>query len=316
MKSFFITGAAGFIGSHVCEEIIEQYPKAKIFVLDKLTYAGNIKFIKDLILKKKIKFIKGDMINVKIYSKYLRNIDCAINVAAESHVGNSFTNSINFTKTNVLGTHTFVQECINKNVKKIIHISTDEVYGDKIKGKSKETDKLNPTNPYSASKAAAEMILNSYKFVHKKNIIIVRANNIYGIRQYPEKLIPACITSLLKNKKINIHGNGKNIRHFLSVKDFCKALILIIKKVNLGIYNIGCNEKFQNIEIAKKISLLMNKKNKIRHVEDRPFNDTRYSITSNKLNKLGWTPKDKLFLMLPQIITWYKDNMKIFRKIN
>ena len=313
MKSFFITGAAGFIGSHVCEEIIEQYPNAKIFVLDKLTYAGNIKFIKHLILKNKIKFIKGDMIDIKMYAKYLKNIDCAINVAAESHVDNSFTNSINFTKTNVLGTHTFIQGCINSNIKKIIHISTDEVYGDKVKGKSKETDRLNPTNPYSASKAAAEMIINSYKFVHKKNIIIVRANNIYGIRQYPEKLIPACITNLLKDKKISIHGNGKNIRHFLSVNDFCKALILIIKKVNIGIYNIGSNEKFQNIEIAKKISLLMNKRNKIKFVKDRPFNDMRYSIASNKLNKLGWTPKDKLFLMLPQIITWYKDNIKIFK---
>ena len=316
MKSFFITGGAGFIGSHVCEKIVEQFPNAKVFVLDKITYAGNIKFIKHLIDKKKIRFIEADMIDIKKYSKYLKNIDCAINVAAESHVDNSFTKSINFTKTNVLGTHTFIQGCINNNIKKIIHISTDEVYGDKIKGKSKETDMLNPTNPYSASKAAAEMIINSYKFVHKKNIIIVRANNIYGIRQYPEKLIPACITNLLNNKKINIHGNGKNIRHFLSVNDFCKALILIIKKVNIGIYNIGCDEKFKNIEIAKKISSLMNKKNKIRYVKDRPFNDTRYSITSNKLNKLGWTPKDKLFSMLPQIIIWYKNNIKIFRKIN
>jgi len=316
MKSFFITGAAGFIGSHVCEKIIEQFPNAKVFVLDKVTYAGNIKFIKHLIDEKKIRFIKADMIDIKKYSKYLKNIDCAINVAAESHVDNSFTHATNFTKTNVLGTHTFIQGCINNNIKKIIHISTDEVYGDKIKGKSKETDVLNPTNPYSASKAAAEMIINSYKFVHKKNIIIVRANNIYGIRQYPEKLIPACITNLLNNKKINIHGNGKNIRHFLSVNDFCKALILIIKKVNIGIYNIGCDEKFKNIEIAKKISSLMSKKNKIRYVKDRPFNDTRYSITSKKLNKLGWTPKDRLFLMLPQIIIWYKNNIKIFGKID
>ena len=316
MKSFFITGGAGFIGSHVCEEIVKEFPKARIFVLDKLTYAGNISFIKNLIDKKKIRFIKADLIDIKKYSKYLKNVDCAINVAAESHVDNSFTNSINFTKTNVLGTHTFIQGCINNNIKKIIHISTDEVYGDKIKGKSKETDKLNPTNPYSASKAAAEMIINSYKFVHKKNIIIVRANNIYGIRQYPEKLIPSCITNLLTNKKINIHGNGKNIRHFLPVGDFCDALILIIKKVNIGIYNVGCNQKYKNIDVAKKISLLMGKKNKIRYVKDRPFNDNRYSITSNKLNRLGWKPKDKLFSILPQIIFWYKNNKKIFKKVN
>lgn len=315
MKSFFITGGAGFVGSHVCEEIVRVFPKADIYVLDKLTYAGNIKFIKNLIKKNKIKFIKSDLIDFKNYAKYLKNIDCAINVAAESHVDNSFTNSINFTKTNVLGTHTFIQGCVQNNIKKIIHISTDEVYGDKIKGKSKESDKLNPTNPYSASKAAAEMIINSYKFVHKKNIIILRANNLYGIKQYPEKLIPSCVTNLLNNKKINIHGNGKNIRYFLSVKDFCKALIIIIKKINIGIYNVGSNQMYRNIDVANKISLLMNKKRMIKYVKDRPFNDSRYSITSSKLNKLGWKPKDNLFDSLPEIILWYKKNKNIFKKL-
>lgn len=313
MKSFFITGAAGFIGSHICEHISLNFPKAKIYALDKLTYAGNKKFLSKLLKNKKLSFIKSDIIESKRYLKYLNNIDCAINVAAESHVDNSFVNSINFTKTNAYGAHIFLQNCINKKVKKIIHISTDEVYGDKIKGSSKEEDKLNPTNPYSASKAAAEMIINSYKFVYKKNIIIVRANNIYGIRQYPEKLIPVCIINSLKNKEIPIHGNGKNIRHFLSVHDFCRGLVLIIKKTKKGTFNIGSSEKFSNIQIAKKIQKIVGNKNLITHVKDRPFNDSRYSISSNKIKKLGWKTRENLFEQLPEMILWYKRNQKLFK---
>ncbi len=313
MKSFFITGAAGFIGSHICEHISINFPKAKIYALDKLTYAGNKKFLNNLIKNKKFKFIRSDIIESKKYLKYLKNIDCAINVAAESHVDNSFLNSINFTKTNAYGAHIFLQNCINNKVKKIIHISTDEVYGDKTKGTSKEDDKLNPTNPYSASKAAAEMIINSYKFVYKKNIIIIRANNIYGIRQYPEKLIPVCIIKSLNKKKIPIHGNGKNIRHFLSVHDFCRGLILIIKKTKKGTFNIGSDEKFSNIQIAKKIQKLIGSSQLIKHVKDRPFNDTRYSISSSKIKKLGWKTKENLFKQLPEMILWYKKNQKLFK---
>ncbi len=312
MKKFFITGAAGFIGSHVCEHIIEKFPNSKIIALDKLTYAGNKFFLKK-ISKKNLKFIKSDILNSKKYTKYLKNIDCAINIAAESHVDNSFRNSAEFTKTNTLGAHIFLENCINKKVKKIIHISTDEVYGDKLKGKSYEGDPLDPTNPYSASKAAAEIITNSYKYVFKKDIIIIRANNIYGTRQFPEKLIPSCIVSLLKNKKIEIHGNGKNKRHFLFVKDFCSALEVIIKKVNNGIYNIGSNESYQNIQVAKKICNLMDKsKINIKYIKDRPFNDRRYSISSKKIKKLGWKTQSNLFVELSEIIDWYKKNYKIF----
>ena len=315
MKKFFITGAAGFIGSHVCEHIVKKFPKDLIVAIDKLTYAGNKFFLKQLLNKKNFTFLKSDILDTNNYIRYLNNIDCAINIAAESHVDNSFGNSIKFTKTNTLGTHVFLENCINSQVKKIIHISTDEVYGDKIKGSSYETDIMNPTNPYSASKAAAEMIINSYKYVYKKDIIIIRANNIYGARQFPEKLIPSCIVSLLKNKKISIHGDGRNIRHYLSVQDFCDALTIIIKKTNKGIYNIGTGESYRNIKIAKKICKLMNKlSSNIKFTKDRAFNDRRYSISSKKIHKLGWKPKKKLFNELNIIIDWYKKHKKIFDK--
>ena len=315
MKKFFITGAAGFIGSHICEHILNKFPNSKIIALDKLTYAGNKFFLKNIIYKNNFTFIKSDIIQTKKYIKFLKNIDCAINIAAESHVDNSFENSIDFTRTNTLGAHIFLENCIENKVKKIIHVSTDEVYGDKIKGKSYENDTLNPTNPYSASKAAAEMIAGSYKYFFKKDIVIIRANNIYGTRQFPEKLIPSCIVSLINNKKIQIHGNGKNKRHYLYVKDFCEALEIIIKKVNNGIYNVGSNECFENIKIAKKICSMMKKSNKnIQFIKDRPFNDRRYSISSKKIRGLGWKPKAKIFKELSQIIDWYKKNIRIFDK--
>lgn len=315
MKKFLISGAAGFIGSHVCEHIAKRFPKAEIVAIDKLTYAGNKFFLKKLLNKKNFIFIKSDISDTNKYISHLNNTDCAINIAAESHVDNSFRNSIKFTKTNTLGAHIFLQNCINRKAKKVIHISTDEVYGNKIKGTSHETDSMNPTNPYSASKAAAEMIINSYKYVYKKDIIIIRANNIYGTRQFPEKLIPSCIVSLLKNKKIPIHGNGKNLRHYLSIYDFCNALTIIVKKANKGVYNIGTEDSYKNIQIAKKICQLMNKLfSNIKFTKDRSFNDRRYSISSKKIQKLGWKPKRKLFDELEIIVEWYKKHKKIFNK--
>ena len=212
MKTIFITGGAGFIGSHICEEIFDTFKKSKIIIFDKLTYAGNKFYLKKIIKSNRVKFIKGDIRNYKSYSKLLTNVDLAINVAAESHVDNSFTNPVSFTLTNTLGAHTFILNCINNKVNKIMQISSDEVYGEKLSGECDETQKINPTNPYSASKAAAEVIINSHKFSYKKEILTVRGNNVYGKRQFPEKLIPKSIISILRNKKIPLHGNGKNVR--------------------------------------------------------------------------------------------------------
>ncbi len=314
MIKFFITGGSGFIGSHLTEAIFNKFPNSKIIILDKVTYAADRKYLSKIIKSKRVKFIKNDLCNVKSYKKFLKNTDYAINVAAESHVDNSFKNSVNFTRTNTLGAHIFFQECLEKNVKNIIHISTDEVYGDKIKGKSNEADNLNPTNPYSASKAAIEIILKSYSFFSLKKFLIVRANNIIGTRQYPEKLIPHCITSLLKNKKICIHGNGQNKRCYLFITDFINAMLLLIKNNKKGIYNIGNHKSYKNIEVAKLICEMMNKDKKkfIKMTKDRPFNDTRYSINYNKIKKLNWSPKYSLKKILNIILPWYQKNYKKF----
>ena len=317
LKKIFITGGAGFIGSHVSEAFFKNFTKSKIIILDKLTYAGNKSFISSILKSKRVRFIKSDINDTKKYTNFLNNCDLAINIAAESHVDNSFISPLNFTKTNSLGAHAFFLECIKKKVKKILHISSDEVYGEKVTGTCFENQLVNPTNPYSASKAAAEILINSYKYTYKKEIIIVRANNIYGIRQYPEKLISTSIVNLIHNKPIPIHGSGKNIRYYLSAEDFANALILLVKKRDKGTFNVGSNFFEKNINIANHICKIFKKNPKkfIKFTKDRLYNDKRYSVSSKKIKKLGWRPKRNLIKDLPMIIEWYKRNYKIFKKI-
>lgn len=317
MKKIVITGGAGFIGSHLCEKFTNNYPKSKIIIIDKLTYAGNKLYLKNVLNSKNVKFYKKDILNHRSYDSLLKNVDLAINVAAESHVDVSFNSPLLFSYTNTVGAHTFLLKCIEKKVKKIIHISSDEVYGEKQKGFCTESSKINPTNPYSASKAAAEIFINSYIYSYKKEIIIVRANNIYGIRQYPEKLIPRCIISLLRGSKIPIHGDGKNIRYFLSAIDFANAILLLSKKVNSGVYNVGSKNYFSNNQIVSLICEAMNmdKKKYLKYVNDRPYNDKRYSVSSQKIIKLGWKQENTLIRDLPEIINWYRNNIKLYKKI-
>lgn len=310
-----ITGGAGFIGSHICEEVFKKFPKSKIVIIDKLTYAGNKKYLKKIINSKRVKFFKGDIGKPNTYANLMKSTDLAINVAAESHVDNSFQAPLSFSLTNTVGAHAFLLKCIELNVKKIIHISSDEVYGEKLSGSCDENQKIQPTNPYSASKAAAEIFINSYIYSYKKEIITVRGNNVYGIRQFPEKLIPRCIINLLRNKKIPIHGNGRNERFYLSAVDFAKAITLLITKKDKGVYNIGSNESYSNIQLAKLICKHLKKDPKkfINFVKDRPYNDKRYAVTTKKIKKLGWKPKFNLIKDLPNIIDWYSKNIDLYK---
>ena len=316
IKKILITGAAGFIGSHLSERIFNEFKNSKIVLYDKITYAANKNYLKNLLSNKNIKFVKNDLLNFKILEKNLSNTDIAINVAAESHVDNSFGNSLIFTKTNTLGTHCFLEACRKQGVKKIIHVSTDEVYGENLGKHYNEKQILNPTNPYSASKAAADMIVNSYNHSYDLNVMTVRANNIFGTRQFPEKLISKTIFSFLNKKKMTIHGNGSSKRYYLSVEDFCEGIIKIIIKGRPGeIYNISSERYYNILKIVKLISnyLEINFKKNITFIKDRPFNDKIYKINSNKLKKLGWKPKKKLDEELPKLCDWYKKNLSLFK---
>lgn len=307
MKKIVITGGAGFIGSHIVNYFYNNYKKSHIVVIDKLTYAGNLNNLGSLLSNKRIKFVKADIGNYKIMKDALSKTDLLINAAAESHVDNSYGNSKIFSKTNIIGTHTLLEASRYNRVNKIIHISTDEVYGDIRKGRCNEEAHLNPTNPYSASKAAAEMIVKSYVNSYKLPIIVLRPNNIYGIRQFPEKLIPKSIYLLSELKKVPLHGNGNNIRHYLSVNDFLAALNVVLKKGKNEIYNVGSDISYTNFKIVNTICkyLKLNTKYHIEFVDDRPYNDSRYAIDYKKIKKLNWNNKYSLILDFPSLIDWY-----------
>jgi len=316
-KKIFITGAAGFIGSHLTERLFNYFKNAEFILFDKVTYAANKFYLKKILKNKNVKFVKKDLLNFNSLMKNLKKVDLAINVAAESHVDNSFGSSMLFTKTNTLGTHFFLEACRKQNVKKIIHVSTDEVYGENLGKPYKENQSLNPTNPYSASKAGADMMVNAYKKSFKLNIITVRANNIYGTRQYPEKLISKTIYNFINKKKMTIHGKGNNLRFYLSVDDFCDGILkIILKGKKKEIYNIASDRKYKVIEVVNLIAqkLRVNLKKNIRFIKDRPFNDKIYKINCDKLKKLNWSVQRNLDADVSSICDWYKANNKIFKK--
>ena len=314
-NKILITGAAGFIGSHVFDHFLNLYPDAEITILDKMTYAANIKNIPSIETNSNHNLVIGDLIDLEICLDTTKDKDLVINLAAESHVDNSFNNSIIFSRSNELGTHTLMEACKQNNVKKIIHVSTDEVYGENVDKPFLEEDRLNPTNPYSASKAAAEMIVKSYHTSFKLPVIVVRANNIYGIRQFPEKIIPKFILRSIDGLSLQIHGNGTNLRHYLSAIDFASAIELLSIKGEEGqAYNIASDLELSNLEVADLIKdQFHNKKIDIEHIDDRPFNDSRYAVNDKKLRKLGWNPKRNLKADLPEIVEWYKNNLDWFK---
>jgi UDP-glucose 4,6-dehydratase len=316
MNKILITGGCGFIGSHLTEYIFKKLKQSKIIIYDKITYAANKKYLSNIKASKRVKIVQADINNLKKLTYSSRGVNLLIHVAAESHVDKSFKLSKKFIITNVLGTANVMEAARINKVKKIIHVSTDEVYGEIFKGSFSENAKFNPSNPYSSSKAAAEMIVNGYKHSYKLPVTIIRSNNIYGTRQYPEKLISGCCLSLIKKRKFYLHGNGNQKRTFLHVNDFCDAVYKIIvntKHIN-EIYNIGSYEELRNIEVVKLICdyLKIDFKKNIFFKKDRPFNDFRYSVNFSKLRRLSWKPKSRFAKKLPELIEWYKKNKNLF----
>lgn len=311
MKKIVITGGAGFIGSHIVDHFVDAYPKAKIIVFDKMTYAADIRNILHHIESQRIDLVVGDICNLERCFQVMDKTDLLIHAAAESHVDNSFGNSLEFSRTNVLGTHALMEAALKSGVPKIIHVSTDEVYGEVIEGRVDEDANLLPTNPYSASKAAADMIIQGYKKSFDLPVITVRSNNIFGIRQFPEKILPKFILLLMTGQKLTLHGTGENRRHFLAAPDLCKALDLLVHKGEIGrIYNIGTLDEFKNVQIAHMICEIfgLNPKDWITHIEDRPFNDARYAITWEPLTALGWKPEIHLKDEIGKMANWYMEN--------
>ncbi len=317
MRTILITGGAGFIGSHFTEALVAAYPGHRVIVLDKMTYAADVTYIQPLLDSNRAQLVIGDICDFDTCRKLLHECDLVVHAAAESHVDRSFHSSILFTQTNALGTHTVMEACRDAKVPRIVHVSTDEVYGEVLSGDIAEAGELNPTNPYSASKAAAEMIVNGYRHSFKLPVVVVRANNVYGIRQFPEKLIPRCIMSLIDGKKIPLHGDGSNVRHYLAAPDFAAALILLAQKGVINeVYNIGSREEYPNREVVKMLCEQFNVgfDDSVEFVSDRPFNDRRYSISWDKISQLGWTPRHSLKRDIPMVVDWYRKNAEALRE--
>ena len=303
IQNLLITGGCGFIGSNFINYYFNKHQNVNIINLDAMYYCANEKNVNEEIRNSnRYTLVKGNLCSIDLLNHILNThkIDTVIHFAAQSHVENSFEDSLKYTHDNILGTHTLLESCRKYGkITKFIHISTDEVYGESLlsedEEKKNEQSILCPTNPYAATKAGAELIANSYRYSFKMPIIITRGNNVYGPNQYPEKLIPRFIDLLKKNKKVTIQGDGSNVRAFLHAYDVAKALDLILENGKVGeIYNIGSDEdkEYTVLQIAHiLIELIKESKdynNFIEYIEDRPFNDKRYYISNEKVKNLGW----------------------------
>jgi len=314
-KNILVTGGAGFIASHVVIQLVQKYPDYKIVNFDKMDYCSSLNNLNEVKDCPNYKFIKGNILSADLIKYVLEQeeIDTIIHAAAQTHVDNSFGNSFAFTENNVMGSHVLIEAAKVHGIKRFIHVSTDEVYGSSYDEEPRhiESDALEPTNPYAATKAAAENIVKSYYRSFGLPVIITRGNNVFGPHQYPEKVIPKFIRRLLKGLPCCIHGDGSNSRHFIYVGDVARAFITILHKgVDGETYNIGCETEYTNLEVAERLvkTLKTNVKDAKDHIEfvsDRPFNDVRYYISSDKLKKLGWEEVTSFDEGLKKTVDWY-----------
>jgi len=305
-----ITGGAGFIGSNFIRYIIKKYKNYKVFNLDKLTYCGNINNLRDIEKNPRYYFLRGDICDKKIVEKLVKKVDAIINFAAESHVDRSILEPESFIKTNFFGTHILLEAAKKYKIKKFIQIGTDEEYGSIKKGYFKENNPLNPSSPYSASKAAASLLSLSYFKTFKLPVIVTRSSNNFGPHQYPEKIIPLFITNLLEEKRVPLYGRGLQRRDWLYVIDNCRAVDIVLQKGMVGeIYNVAGGNELSNRELTKIILRNLGKDDKwIEYVKDRPGHDFRYAINCQKIKKLGWRPIYRFEEAIKETINWYKEN--------
>ena len=330
MKKFVVTGGSGFIGSNLVKFLLSK--NYFVINIDKLSYSANPYNLKDVIKNKNYRFFKQDINNQK-YIYYILNKfkpDGIFNLAAETHVDRSIENPKTFIHSNILGVYSLLQVLIkfskkNKRKIKLVHVSTDEVYGDIKNGRSDENYPYAPSSPYSASKASADHLIKSFVRTYKLPIVISNCCNNYGPNQFPEKLIPKLIYNIINNKPLPIYGKGKNSREWIHVIDHCEALLKIFFKGQIGeSYNVGSNENINNLNLTKKLltivkskSFKINNKVKIIFVKDRPGHDYRYALNSNKiLVKLAWRSRIPLHKGLYQTFDWYLKNKSFFNSVS
>jgi dTDP-glucose 4,6-dehydratase len=314
-----VTGGAGFIGSNFIRYIWQEHPDWEITNLDKLTYAGNLENLKEIQDQPGYHFVQGDIANRKLVDQLLnQGFDVIMNFAAESHVDRSILDASPFIETNVKGTQVLLEGAKKYGIQRFIHVSTDEVYGSIDSGCFTEESTLSPNSPYSASKAAADLLCRAYFKTHRVPLIITRCTNNFGPYQFPEKLIPLAITNALEDKPIPVYGDGLNIRDWIFVVDHCRALDVVIQKGQPGgIYNIGGGNEKTNLELIRKLLELLDKpQSLIQFVTDRPAHDRRYALDCTKIaTELGWKPAYSFEKALSATVDWYLKNESWWRSI-
>ena len=304
-----VTGGAGFIGSNYVHHVLEHSDDS-VTVFDALTYAGNLDNLRDLEGNPRYAFVQGDITDRAAVTAALDGHDAVVHFAAESHVDRSITSPDEFVHTNCDGTNVMCDVARNVGVDRFLHISTDEVYGSIEDGSFSESDRLEPRSPYSASKAGSDLIALSYRTTFDLPVLVTRSSNNFGPYQFPEKVIPLFVTNLLEGEKVPLYGDGLNIRDWCHVADNCAAVDLVLRHGTVGeIYNIGAGNEITNRELTDAIlGLLGHGDEMIRYVDDRLGHDRRYSISTEKIEELGWKPARELREALEATVVWYRDN--------
>jgi dTDP-glucose 4,6-dehydratase len=303
-----VTGGSGFIGSNFVHHLLTAHPEDSVVNLDKLTYAGNPENLRDVERDPRYRFVKGDICDASLVADLMAGVDAVVHMAAETHVDRSNAGADDFLRTNVSGTHTLLEAARQSRVGRFLAVSTDEVYGSIASGAAREADRLNPSNPYSASKAGGDLLARAYWLTHRLPVVITRSSNNYGPYQYPEKVIPLFVTNALEDRPLPLYGDGRNVRDWLYVLDNCAAIDLVLRKGQDGeIYNIGGSNEVENITLTRTILHLLDKPETfITRVADRPGHDRRYALDSGKIHDLGWAPAYSFEAALRATVDWYR----------
>jgi dTDP-glucose 4,6-dehydratase len=305
----FVTGAAGFIGSNYVRHVLATTDD-EVTVFDKLTYAGNLENLRDVLDDRRARFVQGDICDADAVVRALDGHDAVVHFAAESHVDRSIVDPYAFTRTNCDGTNVMCDVARRVGVERFVHISTDEVYGSIEHGSFSETDPLQPRSPYSAAKAGSDLIALSYVTTYGLPVVVTRSSNQFGPYQFPEKVVPLFTTNLLDGRKVPLYGDGGNVRDWLFVTDNCRAVDLVLRRGEVGtIYNIGAHNEITNRQLTSKLLELCGRDESfVEPVQDRPGHDRRYSITTDRIAALGWRPERVLDDALEMTVAWYRHN--------
>lgn len=310
--SIFVTGGLGFIGSNFVRYLLNSYGDVKVTNIDAVSYGANPRSLQDLEGDSRYGFVNADITDKLFVSKYVSRADIVVHFASETHVDRSISNPETFLRSNVLGTFTLLDATRKSDLNRFVHVSTDEVYGAALNGKCfSEEDTLNPSSPYSASKAAADMYVQAYHRTYGINTVVVRCTNNFGPHQFPEKLIPKAIIRALADLQIPLYGDGMQVRDWIYVLDFCEALDTIMKSGKPGeIYNVSGGNELPNLHVVEMVLKFLEKpKDLIKFGEDRPGHDVRYSLDSSKIRReLGWKPKHSFKEALASTVKWYVNN--------